>query len=379
MSDLPDRAKAFQDDTVSFEAEPIHDALGDPLQRGQSLLTQSIQQLEALRQDIRRVHALFDEMWQQLVQREVQLDRRLGEAMSLLARFHQDQQGDLQGQVAPESVFALRVQTLGGFAVHSSGRELALGSSQNGRAVLRYLITRPERRVARDVLLDMFWTGEPSDRATHKLHIAVSKLRQTLAQQLRATWLAQKSQNLADDVSPVVQDALERCIYFEDDQYRLHPAIWVQSDADLFAAHFHAGERLERAQHTSEAIQEYRAALGLYGGNYLPEDMYADWAVAPRARMEEMYLTLLGRLADDYLERGQYTESIACCRQILAHDSFREDAYRQLMRCYSRMGRRNQALKEFAACKQVLQRELGVHPMRETLELRNHIAREEKV
>jgi LuxR family maltose regulon positive regulatory protein len=176
-----------------------------------------------------------------------------------------------------------------------------------------------------------------------------------------------------------VQDALERCIFFEDDHYRLHPAIWVQTDADLFAAHFHAGERLERAQRTSEAIQEYRAALGLYGGNYLPEDMYADWAVAPRARMEEMYLTLLGRLADDYLERGRYTESIACCRQILAHDSFREDAYRQLMRCYSRMGRRNQALKEFAVCKQVLQRELGVHPMRETLELRDCIAREETV
>ena len=56
-----------------------------------------------------------------------------------------------------------------------------------------------------------------------------------------------------------------------------------------------------------------------------------------------------------------------------------EDAYRHLMRCYSRMGRRNQALREFKACQVVLQRELGVSPMRETVALYERIAREEEV
>jgi DNA-binding SARP family transcriptional activator len=86
-----------------------------------------------------------------------------------------------------------------------------------------------------------------------------------------------------------------------------------------------------------------------------------------------MYLSLLGELADGYLAQGRYADSIECCRQILARDSFREDTYRQLMRCYSRMGRRNQALIEFQNCTQVLQQELGVDPTPATTDLYRHL------
>jgi DNA-binding SARP family transcriptional activator len=136
---------------------------------------------------------------------------------------------------------------------------------------------------------------------------------------------------------------------------------------------------LEREGRDQEAVAEYEAARALYRGDFLSQDLYADWAVAPRARYEEMFLTVLGHLAEHYLEAQRYVDGASCCRQILARDSFREDAYRQLMRCYSRMGRRNHALREFQSCQEVLRRELGVEPMRETVELYERIAREESV
>ena len=49
------------------------------------------------------------------------------------------------------------------------------------------------------------------------------------------------------------------------------------------------------------------------------------------------------------------------------------------MRCYSRLGRRNQALCEYKACQEVLRWELGVDPMRETTALYEQIVREEPV
>jgi DNA-binding SARP family transcriptional activator len=49
------------------------------------------------------------------------------------------------------------------------------------------------------------------------------------------------------------------------------------------------------------------------------------------------------------------------------------------MCCYSRLGRRNQALSEYQQCQAVLKRELGIEPMRETTELYEHIAHQDPV
>jgi DNA-binding SARP family transcriptional activator len=256
--------------------------------------------------------------------------------------------------------FFLYVQVLGKFVVRYQNQVISLGSNKNGRALFRYLITLPERRAAKDVLLELFWPNDASHRASHKLHIAVSTLRQALDEALH---MPQGSES----------------VLFVDDHYALFPDLHVQLDADVFAAHVQVGERLERESKAAEAMVEYEAARALYGGDFLVEDLYADWTIARRARLEELYLTLLGRLGRHYLDEERYAESVSCCRQILARDSFREDAYRHLMRCYSRMGRRNQALREFQACQEVLKRELGVSPMRETVALYEQIAREENV
>jgi len=164
-----------------------------------------------------------------------------------------------------------------------------------------------------------------------------------------------------------------------DDRYVLLPGLEVELDVDIFAHHVAAGQRLEREGRDEEATAEYEAARAFYQGDFLSQDLYADWAVAQRARYEEMFLTVLGRLAELYVDEQRHADGVACCRQILARDSFREDAYRQLMRCYSRMGRRNQALREFQACQEVLRWELGVEPMHETVELHARIVRQEPV
>lgn len=362
MSEPYNQHSAVDNHAGSGPASPPGDDIpnSDSLQLGRSLLEESIRQLERLRQDYRQIHVLLERLWQQLGQRETLITLHLQEAIALLSRSQEDAAGDPAPDEGRAGELALRVQALGPFSVYLGQQVVPVGSSKKGRAIFRYLVTHPERRVARDVLLELFWPGEAPGRAGHKLHVAISALRQGLNEVLAGSYLGD-------------------CILFEEDAYGLDPAIQVDLDVDQFAARFRAGERLERENRVREAVQEYQAALALYQGDFLPEDLYADWAIAPRARMEEMYLTLLGRLANQYLQQGRHLEGISCCRQILARDSFREDAYRQLMRCYSRMGRRNQALQEFNACAEVLQRELGVLPMRETVELYERIAREEDV
>ncbi len=360
-----DRIEVSGDDATTFPNQPRLD--DENTQFSQLYLQQSIDQLRRLRDDYRQVRLWLEKMGQQFAQREATVNQRIQEAMAFLAQLRRrlgSSSDPAPWTASPKALanqLTLHVHTLGKFKVHHNDQTVSLSSNKKGRAIFRYLVTRAGRRAAKDVLLDLFWPGEDTDRASHKLHIAISALRQALSET--------KSIGLEHD----------QFFLFEDGHYCLHPAINVYLDADEFTARCRTGERLARDNHIPEAIAEYEAALALYRGDFLTEDLYADWAIADRARLEETYLTLLGHLAEHYLGQVHYTESISCCRQILAKDSFREDAYRQLMLCYSRMGRRNQALCEFHACEQVLRRELGVRPMQETVALYERIVQEKAV
>jgi DNA-binding SARP family transcriptional activator len=331
----------------------------DALPTDRALHWQLVQQLTSLQLEYQRIQTWLDQMQVQLSEREAALRRRLSEALAL---------ADQAGSTAPVSNLrrakaapALSISVLGRFAVRCNGQEISLGSSKAGRAIFRYLVVLSDRSAPTDVLLELFWPGDAPQEARHKLHIAVSTLRQALAEGLGST-LGERD-----------------AIAFLEDRYVLLPELPLELDVNVFAAHVAEGQRLERVGRGREAMAEYEVARACYQGDFLAQDLYTDWAAVQRARYEETYLTLLGRLAGYYLGEERYPDCVACCREILARDSFREDAYRQLMRCYARMGRRNQALREFQACREVLRWELGVSPMRETIELYDQIVRQESV
>ncbi len=351
LEDALRSAKILLDHAVENEALP---------ERG-ALHWQLVRQLTSLQLEYGRIRSWLDKMQAQLSQREAALRRRLHEALALADHADAAQQARAPVLRSAAADPLVVISLLGDLRVRYQGKEISLGSSKNGRAIFRYLVALPDKSAPTDVLLETFWSQDEPQEAKHKLHIAVSTLRQALHEGLGS-----------------LLEGRDAIVYL-DDRYLLLPGLEVELDVALFARYVAAGQRLEREGRDEEATAEYEAAHALYRGDYLSQDLYADWAVAPRARYEEMYLTMLGRLAEHYVEQQRYADGVSCCRQILARDSFREDAYRQLMRCYSRMGRRNQALREFQSCKEVLRWELGVEPMRETVELHDQIVRQEPV
>jgi DNA-binding SARP family transcriptional activator len=360
MNVLYDPFEAVGMDT-DLDTEPPSDHAPDehPSLSSRALHWQLVEHLTCLQAEYKQIRAWLERMQAQLSEREVQLRQRLDDAFALLCQLDGRQESDLAAPGADEATggTVLKVQAFGQFTVRYRGQMVSLGSNKNGRAIFRYLATHSKQRAPKDVLLALFWPDDPPHSAAHKLHIAISALRCALTEALGSV----------------------EVILFVDDQYRLAPDLHIELDAELFTAHVQAGERLEREGRVQDAIDEYNAARALYRGDLLAQDLYADWAIAQRARFEEMLLTLLGRLARHYVDQGRHMDCIDCCRQILARDSFREDAYRQLMCCYSRMGRRNQALREYQRCQEVLRRELGVDPMQETVALHECILREEPV
>jgi LuxR family maltose regulon positive regulatory protein len=60
----------------------------------------------------------------------------------------------------------------------------------------------------------------------------------------------------------------------------------------------------------------------------------------------------------------------------LKKDNLREEIYRELMALYFQMGDRTAAIQTYRRCAQVLEDELGVTPMSETLALYDRIVDE---
>ena len=114
-------------------------------------------------------------------------------------------------------------------------------------------------------------------------------------------------------------------------------------------------------------------ATNLYRGDFLVDDIYEDWTILIREHLRLIYINTLDRLSQISFNKENYSNSIALCQMILKHDNCREDAHRRLIRCYSHLGQRHLALRQFQLCEESLRSELEMDPEPATIELVEHI------
>ena len=136
---------------------------------------------------------------------------------------------------------------------------------------------------------------------------------------------------------------------------------------------------LEKEGKLAEAIKEFELAEALYRDDYLEDEPYEEWTLLRREALKDTYVTILGKLADHSIGAADYESCIIYCQKILVKDPCREDAYRRLMRCYSRLGQRNRALRWYEICRRTIQAELDTTPDRETTTLYHRLLRGEPI
>ncbi|HEX2922858.1 MAG TPA: BREX system ATP-binding domain-containing protein, partial [Chloroflexota bacterium] len=241
---------------------------------------------------------------------------------------------------------SLTVYTLGRFVVYR-GHELIQDSEwrrRKAKTLLKLLLLAPNRQILRDYALDLLWPEQDEASAVNNLHRTLFVLRHVLQPDL-------------NDSAP------SRYVIFEHGNIMLNPAITIWVDADEF-------ERLIRAaRQQPEALSTYEAARALYHGDFLPEDLYEDWAAHRRESLLASYGELLQNMSSLYCQRAAYSEAIDCLQKLVQVDPTNEHGHRELMRAYTQAGYRHQALRPYQRAKEVLQRELEVEQSPETTEL----------
>src|SRR5262249_10879284 len=122
-------------------------------------------------------------------------------------------------------------------------------------------------------------------------------------------------------------------------------------------------------------IAAYYAAISLYTGDYLAEDVYTDWTMDRREQLRVDWLHALGALAALYQTSGRHVEQETVLRTLLRADPYREESQRALMALLAEQGRGAEALVLYRRLQQRLRTEFDAHPDPKTATLALHIGR----
>ncbi|MDP8923572.1 MAG: winged helix-turn-helix domain-containing protein, partial [Chloroflexota bacterium] len=243
----------------------------------------------------------------------------------------------------------LVVSMLGRFSIRRGAwvvDETAWGRPLTARLV-RFLLVHRGSLVPEDLLFEAFWPDRSAAAARRNLQVAVSRARQVL--------------------DPPGRE--ESTIEVVDRSYVLQLGDQDLIDVDEFDAVASAA----LADRGPSRLALIERAHALWGGEPLPEDRYAEWAVAWRERIVDRYIELLGALVEAYSAAGDHAAAIQAARELVDLDPLNEHAHRELMASYARAGRTGHALRQYLECRRTLIDELGVEPAEATSVLQARI------
>lgn len=229
----------------------------------------------------------------------------------------------------------LELKLLGVPELFYQGEKLDLPSPKN-LAILAYLALRADAR-ERSELMELFWqAGKASN-----VRFALFKLREIVGSQ---DWL-----ETSDKFAHVKAIT---------DVGRIEQAIQEKRFIDAFSI-WHEGDEGEK--------------IFLKGLELKDAPAFQSWLELERSRLDQLYLEALQEGIQELEQAKKHSEALELARILLEKDKLNETAHRAIMRLEFKQGNTVAALAQFETCRLVLQEELGVEPLDDTLVLLKEI------
>ncbi|MBI2848606.1 MAG: GAF domain-containing protein [Chloroflexi bacterium] len=242
----------------------------------------------------------------------------------------------------------LDLQCLGPFAVYRKGTLVTSEMVQRRKALtlLKILLTYDGRPVSKETLIELLWPEVEPSAGAGRLYTVVHALRRL--------------------VEPPGHEGKWLFVQNEGDQYWFNTKGPCRIDVREFKMLVEAGKRAEARGNAQAAIAAFEEAVRLYRGDFLEDERFSEWCWMEREELRETCLDTLKRLAALHAEEGSWEKAAKHLRGALRVDSLREELHRELIRSLWALGRRDEAIRQYEACRDLLQRELGIGPLPET-------------
>ncbi|MEZ4731486.1 MAG: bacterial transcriptional activator domain-containing protein [Caldilineaceae bacterium] len=237
------------------------------------------------------------------------------------------------------------ISVLGAFQLTLAGRQSSITSESKAAHLLLCLVLAHQHRLLRTQLVERLWPNTEPALAGQSLHSLIHSLHK--------------------NARTVLQEP--EIIIYDRGAYHLNIPGGVWIDVDQFERWRTQGKQLLVQGQETEGIRYCKQAIALYQG-----DLWGDIGlelVIERERLRAAFLDLLACLADYHYSHHEPTVALDLLQRLLAHDPCREDAHRQVMRCYMQLGQRAQALRQYRLCCQILAHEFEARPEPTTVAL----------
>ncbi len=237
--------------------------------------------------------------------------------------------------VAPGRV---KVRVLGGFEVVTPLGTTATWTSRKARTLLKMLLARGAGGViGREEAMAELWPGEPPERLSNRLNVAVSTVRRTLDPERRLP---------AGELVIVSDDGIRLD--------RTSALLTVEVDAEVLLD-------LGRAAIASGDPEQLRTALAHYAGPPFPEEPFASWAEPLRAEVLVVVAEVLRLLTTQARAAGQHRAAADHARQLLELDPLHETGHRELISSLRDLGAHGLATTATQAYREAMGT-IGVEP-----------------
>lgn len=235
----------------------------------------------------------------------------------------------------------LRIRVLGETAVETSDGAVARAwLSQRPGQLLRFLVCHRGRFVSADEIVEALWPGSAAG-AEENVRYLVHSLRR----------------RLEPNRPPRGHSASVQCIR---GAYSLGPDVWV--DAQDFEDRVSAALTAEREGDDRVALTHINAALELYRGDFIADDLYAEWAMMERERLHDLAEVALWRAINICERCRDLRGALEYARRMANMARYDSAVQRRLIGLCLSCGRRSEAARRYTAFRTRLLREFGEEP-----------------
>ncbi|MCA1056433.1 transcriptional regulator [Rossellomorea aquimaris] len=243
--------------------------------------------------------------------------------------------------------YTLRIHTLGRFEIWLGDERVQDKRWQREKAkeLFQYLLINRHHIKRKEEIIEELWPeGDGSDR---DFKVALNTLNNVL------------EPNRPARGKPFFISRMQ-------EGYKLNELAGIEYDSDEFSNWVLQGLK---EHDVDKSIQFLERGLLHYKGSFLTDRKGTWWTEKERERLQHLYVRGLEKRAQLAIRKESYDEAIDCSLSIIEQDPLWEEAYRILMFCYYQKNNRPQAVKWFQRCKELLDMELGVAPMKATQEM----------
>jgi predicted ATPase/DNA-binding SARP family transcriptional activator len=241
----------------------------------------------------------------------------------------------------------LKIYLFGMFQVWRNGKRIEpeVWKRRKTLSLLKVLLTQPRGHVfTQDQLIEALYPGASPSEIAGNLYGRISELRKVLEPHIKK----------GNDSRYLLRIGVQGYVFNKETE------CWI--DTDVFDTHLRLAREAERTEQWRRAIEHYHEAIALYRGDFLSEDIYAEWSHAARQRWHDAYLSALSGMAEAHARLGQYLQALDICRRLLERSPTHEEAYRQKMLYHYLNGEIQDAFRTYESCEVTLKHQLDLTP-----------------